>query len=123
MSSAVESLALLRSAAVLVGFHPDQATEPCVDFALRRRIPFVVVPCCVFQHEFPERRLARRGRSHGQAVTLQLKVRKYEDLICYLQSKHPRMRRAELDFEKAKAVKGSQVRCTALYMLPEDFEE
>ena len=29
---------------VEVGMHPDQATEPIVDFALQRGVPFAVVP-------------------------------------------------------------------------------
>ena len=33
---------------VLVGMHPDQATEPIVDAALAMGKPFAVVPCCVF---------------------------------------------------------------------------
>lgn len=41
-------LALLRDCTVLIGLHPDQATEPIVDFALRHNKPFAVVPCCVF---------------------------------------------------------------------------
>ena len=33
---------------LLVGLHPDQATEAIVDAALARNLPFAVVPCCVF---------------------------------------------------------------------------
>ena len=42
---------------LIVGFHPDQATEPCIDLARVLDIPFCVVPCCVFPSEFPSRRL------------------------------------------------------------------
>ena len=35
----------------------DQATEAIVDMALKYRKPFAVVPCCVFSHENPHRRL------------------------------------------------------------------
>jgi hypothetical protein len=39
---------LLQGASVLVGLHPDQATEAIVDTALRWNKPFAIVPCCVF---------------------------------------------------------------------------
>jgi hypothetical protein len=42
---------------VIIGMHPDQATEAIVDMALKYRKPFAVVPCCVFSHENPHRRL------------------------------------------------------------------
>ena len=47
-SADIESRAQYESASCIVGLHPDQATEPIVDFAVSRRIPFAVVPCCVF---------------------------------------------------------------------------
>ncbi|KAG0353966.1 hypothetical protein BG005_006825 [Podila minutissima] len=52
---------VLESASILIGMHPDQATEPTVDMALKHRKPFAVVPCCVFAHENPERRLRDGG--------------------------------------------------------------
>ncbi|KAG0031931.1 hypothetical protein BGZ81_000280 [Podila clonocystis] len=52
---------VLKSASILIGMHPDQATEPTVDMALKYRKPFAVVPCCVFAHENPERRLRDGG--------------------------------------------------------------
>ncbi|KAG0091523.1 hypothetical protein BGZ93_007523 [Podila epicladia] len=52
---------ILESASILIGMHPDQATEPTVDMALKHRKPFAVVPCCVFAHENPERRLRGGG--------------------------------------------------------------
>ena len=42
---------------MLIGMHPDQATEPIIDMALKYQKPFAVVPCCVFAHENPHRRL------------------------------------------------------------------
>jgi hypothetical protein len=62
---------LITSAKLVVGFHPDQATEPCIDLAIAMRKPFVVCPCCVFPKQFPDRRLA--GRT----------VSSYEDFISY----------------------------------------
>lgn len=41
---------------VVVGMHPDEATDAIVDFAMAHRKPFAVVPCCVFPGMFPARR-------------------------------------------------------------------
>jgi len=71
----------LEDVSLIVGMHPDQATEPIVDFALSMNIPFAVVPCCVYSREFPHRR-----RADGARVTT------YDDLIEYLHLKaqtHP----------------------------------
>jgi hypothetical protein len=57
---------LLRSASLLVGIHPDQATESIVDCALALRKPWAVVPCCVFAYTFVHRRL------HAQPLPLPL---------------------------------------------------
>jgi hypothetical protein len=55
----LDALAALRlfssSIKLIVGFHPDQATEACMDLAVLLQIPFCVVPCCVFPNEFPNR--------------------------------------------------------------------
>jgi hypothetical protein len=68
-----EESALLRPFAesvLVLGLHPDQATEPIVDACLRVRKPFAIVPCCVFPEENPQRRTAAGGpvRSHEQFV-------------------------------------------------------
>ena len=42
----------VQRAALLVGFHPDEATDFIVDAALTSRKPFAVVPCCVFPKLF-----------------------------------------------------------------------
>ena len=33
---------------IIVGMHPDQATERIVDVALTNKLSFAIVPCCVF---------------------------------------------------------------------------
>lgn len=38
----------LQSCSLVLGLHPDQATDSIVDFALQFGKPFAVVPCCVF---------------------------------------------------------------------------
>ena len=80
-------LQTLSSATLLVGVHPDQVTGCIVDTAVHLGIPFVVVPCCVFANEFS----TRRKRCGGP-------VRTYNDLVQFLQEKHPNIRVAELPF-------------------------
>jgi len=53
--------ALLRGVSLVVGFHPDEATEPIVDFALAAGLPVAVVPCCVCARAAPAPRLAADG--------------------------------------------------------------
>ncbi|BDA45808.1 hypothetical protein COCOBI_07-5950 [Coccomyxa sp. Obi] len=78
-----------RRCSILVGMHPDQATEAIVDFAQRMRKPFAVVPCCVYAAEFPRRRLPDGAP-----------VRTNEDLIAYIISKDPAaIKMRELPFE------------------------
>lgn len=47
----------IHGCSVLLGFHPDQATDDIVRCALMLHKPFCVVPCCVFPQHFPHRRL------------------------------------------------------------------
>ncbi|KAF9109000.1 hypothetical protein BGX27_008154 [Mortierella sp. AM989] len=63
---------ILQDASVLIGMHPDQATEPIVDMALKHRKPFAVVPCCVFANENPQRRLL-----NGEEVNTTLEFVQY----------------------------------------------
>ena len=55
VTDAATARTLFTSSTLVVGFHPDQATEPCVDLALANRVPFVVCPCCTFPAHFPDR--------------------------------------------------------------------
>lgn len=48
---------LVSGASLLIGLHPDQATIPIVDMAIRLRKPFAVIPCCVFSQENQSRKL------------------------------------------------------------------
>lgn len=96
-----EALELFRSASLVVGMHPDQAAGEAAQFAIARRLPWAVVPCCVYSRQFPKRRLR-----DGTPVT------KYAHLVTWLRELHPRTRTAELPFEG---------RNTCIYMLPEDY--
>jgi hypothetical protein len=68
--------ALLLESSMLVGMHPDQATEALIDLAVASRKPFALLPCCVFPTLFSARRLA-----DGREVT------SYEELCEYLVAK------------------------------------
>ena len=84
-----EAALLVAGCSVVVGLHPDQAAAEIVAFAAERRIPFAVVPCCVYGYYFPQRRLPG-GRP----------VRTYDDLVAWcLANGPPGTKVAELDFE------------------------
>ncbi|KAJ9081924.1 hypothetical protein DSO57_1009628 [Entomophthora muscae] len=68
---------------LVIGMHPDQATDLIVDYAINSNIPFAIVPCCVFAREFSHRLL------NGLPVT------NYSDLLKYLHQKPP----SSYDFE------------------------
>ena len=66
----------LTNATLVLGMHPDQATDAAVTFACERGLPFAVVPCCVYAKEFSRRRL----RDGTQVTT-------HEQLCAYLMEK------------------------------------
>ena len=82
---------LLANCCAIVALHPDEATDAIVDMAVKRRLPFVVVPCCVFSRLFSNRR--QPGSN--------LPVSTYDDLLNYLASKHQSIQRTTLPFEGA----------------------
>eukprot|EP00571_Detonula_confervacea_P007240 CAMPEP_0172329958 /NCGR_PEP_ID=MMETSP1058-20130122/61151_1 /TAXON_ID=83371 /ORGANISM="Detonula confervacea, Strain CCMP 353" /LENGTH=319 /DNA_ID=CAMNT_0013047153 /DNA_START=188 /DNA_END=1147 /DNA_ORIENTATION=+ len=98
------ALEVFQSLDLIVGFHPDQATESTIDLALLLKIPFCVVPCCVFPSEFPTRNLnGKRVRTHGE-------------LLEYLCAKHDKIRKEKLPFVETDTAKN-----VALYMLKDDY--
>ena len=84
-----ESSNLLANCSAIIGLHPDEAAGKIVDVAVKNRIPFVIVPCCVFCRLFPNRLMPRNGKV----------VSSYEDLLEYLMSKHESIRKAQLPFQ------------------------
>jgi hypothetical protein len=48
---------IYKNTKLIVGMHPDQATEEIVIQALKADIPFAIVPCCVYPSLFPNRKL------------------------------------------------------------------
>lgn len=93
---------LVNSVGIFVGMHPDEATEPILDNALRLQKPFAIVPCCVFSYENQHRRTPE-----GNLVT------SYEDFVAYLLRKAPFARRAFLNFHGKNQV---------IYTLPQDYK-
>lgn len=67
---------LIANCGLVIGFHPDEATEPILDFALVTGKPVVIVPCCVFSRIFPN-----RMNRNGETVT------SYEQFVAYLREK------------------------------------
>ena len=53
---------------LIVALHPDECTEAVVDAAVSARVPFAVVPCCVFSRLFAGRMFGtgEHVRTHGQ---------------------------------------------------------
>ena len=78
---------LRKRVSALVALHPDEATGEIVEQAVKHRIPFVVVPCCVFARLFP-----KRTTQDGRPVS------SYEDLLDFLQEKDPSIQRTPLSF-------------------------
>ncbi len=103
---------LLKSSSLIVGFHPDEATEPCIDLALSQRIPFAVVPCCVFPTLFTSRVL-KSGRP----------VRNYDQFIQFIKEKHPKIRQSVLDFGPGGSSGLIEPRNKVLFMLSSDYDE
>ena len=77
ITMARDAIETILRAKLVVGFHPDQATDYAIEMAKALGVPFAVVPCCVFPSEFPHRRLADGS-----------KVKYYTELIKYLQEQH-----------------------------------
>jgi hypothetical protein len=78
---------LILSSSVLIGVHPDEATEAIIDAAIYFRIPFAIVPCCLHSSAYPSRKTVD-GRI----------VNSYELFIEYLMSKHRLISRVVLPF-------------------------
>jgi hypothetical protein len=52
-----------RDASLVLGMHPDEATEDLVDLALAHDKRFAVVPCCVFWKLDPDRKSPSTGKA------------------------------------------------------------
>ena len=77
----------IRNCSAIVGMHPDQATEPCVDLAIRLQVPFAVLPCCVMPTLFPFRMQKRfRQPVRSYSAFCQYLLDKKDDIDASLSS-------------------------------------
>lgn len=90
---------LLQNCSAIVSLHPDEATGDIVDFAVEHRIPFLIVPCCVFSRLFPHRFVVDENDEGKHRF-----VSTYKDLIQYLARKHSSIRTSKLGFSGANIV-------------------
>lgn len=86
------ALEMLRECSCILGMHPDQAACPIVEFAVSMGKPFAVVPCCVYSSQI------RRRMANGQ------QVKSYDDLLNYLESLAPDIKRLKLPHLEGKNV-------------------
>jgi hypothetical protein len=120
IQDASEAWTVFRSIRLIVGFHPDQATESICDLAALLRLPVCIVPCCVFPSEFPNRKVAVEG---DYGTTKMVKVRDYHLFIQYLHLKYPQLRKETLPFRYIeKSLTGIPLKNVALFTLPEDVQ-
>ncbi|OUM62796.1 hypothetical protein PIROE2DRAFT_61668 [Piromyces sp. E2] len=91
----------LKKISILIGLHPDQATEIIVDLALKLNKPFAVIPCCVFANDFPHRKLKRKktGNTENDNDYEEISVSSYEQFIEYLCEKDKDIQKTFLPFE------------------------
>ena len=89
-SFAKENAEFLASFSLIVGCHPDEATDAIMDTALKFGTHVALVPCCVFADLFKHRR--------RKAGCLELPVMTYRDLCEYLLAKDPNLQKATLPF-------------------------
>lgn len=127
-AAADQALDAILSTDLVCGFHPDQATEACIDLAFVLGAPFCIVPCCVFPAEFPHRRLLPTedggGRSRDYDVDDLIdpskdegeRVRTYHQLLAYLQQKCPEAKQDFLPFVFTETAKNG-----VLYSTPDDI--
>ncbi len=89
---------LLSSCSAIIALHPDEATGEIVEFAVKHRKLFIVVPCCVFSRLFPFRYKpsSMTGKNEEKEI-----VSTYSDLIEYLVDKDENIQVTKLDFDGA----------------------
>lgn len=97
---------LLRGCSAVVAMHPDQATEPAIDYAISRGKILAVVPCCVFGRQSSNRLTV--GQDDDDLVVT------YEQYLEYLSRKQPLIKKSFL---------GSQGRDAVLHIFEEGFQQ
>ena len=100
--NAKDAIQTILATRLVVGFHPDQATDPAIDLAKELNVNYCIVPCCVFPREFPNR-LIKPKYDEGDAFDPRV-VRSYNELIQFLQEKYT-PHTAKLGFHFAESAK------------------
>jgi len=115
IQDAEQALEVLLQTRLVLGFHPDQATDYCFELASLLQVPVCVVPCCVFPSEFPHRQLRCDDDSccESSSNSESKSVEKYHDLLQYLRQEYPDALTATLPF-----VGTNTARNIVLYTLP-----
>ncbi|KAF9149426.1 hypothetical protein BG015_008787 [Linnemannia schmuckeri] len=111
---------LVNTTSIMIGLHPDQATEPIVRAALKAGKPFAIIPCCVFGRDNPHRRLPKDleteeiGSSSSSIINeggvqeedeeegvypSTRPVTSYADFVTWLGTLHPDIKTTWLNFE------------------------
>lgn len=75
---------LLENSSIIIGLHPDQATEYIIDYCLKYKKPFAVIPCCVF---FKSKLF--KHRKH---------IKTYQKFIQFLINKNKQIKQKQLGF-------------------------
>ncbi len=98
---------LVSSCSAIVALHPDEATGDIVEYAVQNRIPFIVIPCCVFSRLFPVRfklepklQMPTPGGdiAYEEGPEKRELVSSYEDLIEYLVDKDENIKMTKMNF-------------------------
>jgi hypothetical protein len=105
-SIAWEALKTILRVKLIVGFHPDQATDSCFALAELLNVPYCIVPCCVFPNQFSYRTVKLQDGTSARVKT-------YNQLVDYLKEKYPAAQTAYLDFPFTETAKN-----LVLYTLP-----
>jgi len=103
-----ERASILGGASLLLGMHPDQATEPIVDGAIAAGKPWAVVPCCVFASLAPD-----RVTPSGESVV------NTKQFVEYLAAKAEGSQQASLRFEGRNRVVYNRMGVPAPLGVPE----
>ena len=80
-------IATFKNSSLLIGMHPDEATDAILEYACYYQKPLAIVPCCVYAEVFTHRKIADKP------------VLTYENLLNYLQFyPHNPLQRISLPF-------------------------
>lgn len=95
-------LTLIQNCNMIIGVHSDEATECIIDIAVSQRIPFCIVPCCIFNNLYPDRKVLlpnlHETNNSTSCEVMYGPVQNYDDFVRYLKSKHANIKQDVLPF-------------------------